>query len=246
MMKLFARLLFTLSALTLPAIAANAGQAPQKWDHWYTVTILPSTPYAYYRETIESPNGRLHFKTQMWKQEEGYINEEQLGAFALDNEILTPLFFNFHSTYRTSEIMIDGTASDSQLKIRIKKDGADKPVITKVMPSKTIFSSLFPVWLRKQLLKKQTSGSFLAVLEDNETIGFSAVNGSYKMVENDDFSKSSGSTRIEVNFSDNKSYWYLDSDGSPIRIEMPAQKTRVERVNEAKAKSFFKAKKDGP
>ncbi len=246
MMKLFVRLLLAVSALTLPAISAPAGQPAPKWDHWYTVTILPSTPYAYYRETIESPNGRLHFKTQMWKQEEGYINEEQLGAFALDNEILTPLFFNFHSTYRTSELMIDGTANESQLKIRIKKDGADKPVITKVMPSKTIFSSLFPVWLRKQLLKKQTSGSFLAVLEDNESIGFSAVSGSYKMVENDDFSKSSGSTRIEVNFSDNKSYWYLDSNGSPIRIEMPAQKTRVERVTEAKAKSFFKAKKDGP
>jgi len=226
-----------------PTLGAGDAAAAPKWDHWYTVTILPQTPYAYYRETIEMPKGRIHFKTQMWKKEEGFINEEQLGAFALDNEILTPLFFNFHSTYRASELVIDGTASESQLKIRIRKDGKEKPVITKVIPQKAILSSLFPVWLRKQLEKKQTSGNFLAVLEDNEQLGFSAVNGNYKMVEHDDFSKAKALTRIEVNFADNKSFWYLDAEGAPARIEMPLQKTRVERVTEARAKSFFGAAK---
>lgn len=225
---------------------ANTDVASSNSDHWFTVTLLPNTPYAFYRETIEYKNGKIHFKTQMWKKEEGYINEEQLGAFALDNEVLTPLFYNFHSTYRTSEITIDGSATENKLTVRVKKISetqAEKPIVTRVIPSKTIFSSFFPVFLKKQFRKKAKQGSFLAILEDNETLGFSPVNGSFKKVDPDEFAKGSGATRFEVQFSGNRSYWYLDRDGATVRIEMPGQKARVDRVTEAAAKAFFQ--KDG-
>lgn len=231
------RLLSVLAA----SLAAIQSIASDKVENWYTVTILPKTPYAYYRETLDHPNGRVRLTTQMWKKEEGFINEEQLGAYALDNDLLTPLFFNFHSTYRSSELTIDGTANQSQLTVRIKRNNEDSPIITKSLPSKAIFSSLFPVLLKKRLIKKEPKGSFLAILEDNETAGFSPVNGTYSMTPPDEFAKASNTTRIEVDFSDNKSYWYLDSKGTPVRIDMPAQKTLVERVTEAKAKAFFGA-----
>jgi len=226
-------------------VAAAEGNSSNS-ESWYTVTLLPKTPYAYYRETIEYKNGRIHFKTQMWKKEEGFINEEQLGAYALDNELLTPLFYNFHSTYRSSELTIDGSATENRLTVRIKKTsetGSEKPTITRMMPSKTILSSFFPVLLKKNFRKKAKQGSFLAILEDNESVGFSPVNGSFKMKDPDDFSKSSGATRFEVQFSGNKSYWYLDKDGGTLRIEMPEQGARVDRVSETSAKSFFN--KDG-
>jgi hypothetical protein len=216
-------------------------------EHWFTVTVLPKTPYAYYREKVEYKNGKIHFNTQMWKQEEGYLNEEQLGAYALDNEILTPLFYNFHSTYRANELTIDGTATENRLTIRIKRVSetqAEKPIITKSLPSKTIFSSFFPILLQKQFRKKAKEGHFLAILEDNEAVGFSPVDGSFKRVDPDEFAQSKGATRVEVKFSGNKSYWYLDRDGDTIRIEMPDQRTRVDQVTEESARQFLK--KAGP
>lgn len=234
-------ILFQILAAMSAITAVSAPPASDKIENWYTVTILPKTPYAYYRETLDHPNGRVRITTQMWKKEEGFINEEQLGAYALDNEVLTPLFFNFHSTYRSSELTIDGTANQSQLTVRIKRNNEDSPIITKGLPSKAIFSSLFPVLLKKRLIKKEPKGSFLAILEDNESAGFSPVNGTYSMVQPDEFAKSSNTTRIEVDFSGSKSYWYLDSRGTAARIEMPSQKTLVERVPEARARAFFGA-----
>ena len=99
-----------------PAAAASGSAAAaiaKSWNHWYTVTILPGTRYAYYHETLEKNRGRLHFKTEMWKKEEGFINSEQLGVFSQDDADLTPLFYNFHANYRQSEASIDGTASVS-------------------------------------------------------------------------------------------------------------------------------------
>jgi hypothetical protein len=226
------------------AMASN--HVPVKWDGWYTVTVLPATPYAYYNEKVETTGGKIHFKTQTWKQEEGYINEEQLGAFALDNDLLTPLFYNFHSTYRANELTIDGTASEGRLKVRIKKvseQEADRPVIQKGLPSKAFFSSFFPIWVTRQIAAKASTGSFYAILEDNEAQGFSPVDGSYRVLEGDEFSKSTKSTRIEVKFAGNKSIWYLEPGGMTVRIELPGQKTRVDRVTEKKATSFFN--KDG-
>ena len=222
---------------------AHAAGKPVGWDGWYTVTVLPATPYSYYNEKLATIGGKLHFKTQTWKQEEGYINEEQLGAFALDNESLTPLFYNFHSTYRANELTIDGTASEGRLKVRIKKvseQDAEKPLIQRGLPSKAIFSSFFPIWVARQLAKNAKSGSFYAILEDNESAGFAPVDGSYKTLEPDEFSKSSGSSRLEVKFGGNKSIWYVDSAGMTVRIELPAQHTRVDRVTEQQAKAFLK------
>lgn len=241
---LFKTLLFSafLQASLFSALPALAEGVSSNSDYWFTVTLLPKTPYAYYRETLEHKNGRIHFKTQMWKKEEGFINEEQLGAYALDNEILTPLFYNFHSTYRSTELTIDGSATENRLTVRLKKTSeteAEKPVITRMMPSKTIFSSFFPVLLKKNFRKKIKQGNFLAILEDNESVGFSPVNGNFKMTEPDDFARTSGATRFEVQFSGNKSFWYLDKDGGTLRIDMPEQGARVDRVSEANAKAFF-------
>jgi hypothetical protein len=234
-------------SLTSSQVFAAPPSTPSvQWDSWYTVTALPSTPYAYYRETVETTRGRIHFKTQMWKNEEGYINEEQLGAFALDNELLTPLFYNFHSTYRASEITFDGTATESKLTVRIKKtseDASEKPVVTRTLPSKTIFSSFFPVWLRKQLQKNSTQGTFLAILEDSEAAGFEPTHGSFKVVQPDEFSKQSDTSKIEVRFTSSTSHWYVDKNGRVARIDMPSQKTRIDRVNEATALAFFDKKK---
>lgn len=243
-------ILMIAAAITLPAslhakAPEKAGLNQMEWNRWYTVTLLPSTRYAYYQETASRKQGRIHFQTQMWKSEEGFINNEQLGAFSSDDDQLTPLFYHFHAVYRGSEIQIDGTAEGGRLKIQIRRNGGELPLISKGLPSKAIFSSMFPLWLRRQienLPAKQLQGftkPFLAVLEDNQDAGFPAKNGRIHVLEPDEFARSSGTIRVRVQFNGQESFWYVDSSGAPARVEIPHQKTRIEHVSESIARKFL-------
>ncbi|NDD92235.1 hypothetical protein EBZ37_09135 [bacterium] len=226
-------------------VQAKGQKNEVRWDHWYTVTILPNTPFAYYRESLTHTKGRLHFKTDMWKKEEGFINSEQLGVFSLDDAGLTPLFYNFHATYRATEITIDGTAEKGLMKVRIKRGPQELPMITRAIPSKAFFASVFPIWLQRTLNNtpentvKSATQPFIAILEDNQDSGFAAENGRFQVVSEDDYAKSTQSIRVQVDFNSQRSFWYLDKKGVPIRIEMPGQKTRIERSTEKQAKSFL-------
>jgi len=234
----------------LPLPSANAAEkaavrAGSEWNHWYTVTILPKTPFAYYHEKLERNKGRLHFKTEMWKKEEGFINAEQLGVFSEDNPELTPLFYNFHATYRESEVSIDGSAGKGRLQVRIRRNNTELPVITRGLPGKAFFSSMFPIWMSRKLLgipaeqAKSASLPFLAILEDNQDSGFSAESGRIQVMEPDEFAKSSGTIRVQVDFNGQRSSWYLDKSASPVRVDIPSQKTRIERTDEKRAKAFL-------
>lgn len=240
-------LIAALIALT-PRTALCSKGRPQDasgWDHWYTVTVLPRTAYAYYHETLAQTKGRLHFKTEMWKREEGFINSEQLGVFSQDDPALTPLFYNFHANYRESEVSIDGTVANGRLQIRIRRNERELPLLARGLPGKAFFSSLFPVWMSRKLKDlpadqaQSQSIPFLAILEDNQDAGFPAESGRIRVAAPDEFSKSSSSTRVEVDFNGQRSSWYLDRNGAPLRIEMPGQKTRVDRVTEKQAKAFL-------
>ncbi|MBU6375603.1 MAG: hypothetical protein KGQ59_06370 [Bdellovibrionales bacterium] len=238
-----------LAILFLPGVSRPVQAKVQKneprWDNWYTVTILPNTPYAYYHELLQLTKGRLHFKTDMWKKEEGFINSEQLGVFSLDDAALTPLFYNFHANYRATEISIDGTAEKGLMKVRIKRGQQELPLITRAIPSKAFFASIFPVWLQRTLnstpenIVKSATQPFIAILEDNQDSGFAAENGRFQVVPEDEYAKSTQSVRVQVDFNSQRSFWYLDKKGVPIRIEMPGQKTRIERSTEKQAKSFL-------
>jgi hypothetical protein len=246
---MIARLIITiilgLSAASSQAAEKASPRPAPEWDHWYTVTILPRTPFAYYRETLERNKGRLHFKTEMWKKEEGFINAEQLGVFSEDNAELKPLFYNFHATYRESEVSIDGSAANGRLQVRITRNGSELPVITRGLPTKAFFSSMFPIWMSRMLRNtpadqvKSMSVPFLAILEDNQDAGFSAENGRIQVMDPDEFAKSSGTIRVQVDFNGQRSSWYLDKGGSPVRVEIPGQKTRIERSDEKRAKAFL-------
>ncbi len=245
---MIARIIVTIFLACLASDASAVEKRPgpaTEWDHWYTVTLLPKTPFAYYRETLERNKGRLHFKTEMWKKEEGFINSEQLGVFSEDSPELKPLFYNFHATYRESEVSIDGSAANGRLQVRITRNGTELPVITRGLPTKAFFSSMFPIWMSRKLHNtpadqvKSMSVPFLAILEDNQDAGFSAENGRIQVMDPDDFAKSSGTIRVQVDFNGQRSSWYLDKAGSPVRVEIPGQKTRIERSDEKRAKAFL-------
>jgi len=222
--------------------------AKKIWDYWYTATVAPKMHYAYYHEVAEVKQGRIHFQSTIWKNEEGFINEEQLGSFSEDNGKFTPLFFNFHGNYRASETAIDATIKDGKLQAKVSLNLEDQPLVNRMVPSNAIFSSVFPLWMQAQLKNlpaekaKNFTLPFLAILEDHADNGFTPEDGRFRVVDADEYSKKSGSIRVEVDFNNQKSHWYLDKDGAPIRISIASQNTVVDRVTEKQAKSFFKSK----
>ena len=98
-------LLFSSNALIPAASAADKVM----WDNWYTMTLLGKTAYGYFNEKAVQKKDRVHVQVNLWKLEEGFINEEQVATFSMDNAEVTPLFFNVRMLYRASETKIDGT-----------------------------------------------------------------------------------------------------------------------------------------
>ena len=194
-------------------------------------------------EKVIMHGDKLQFLQHVWKKEEGYINEEQLGAFAKADPDLTPLFFNFRSTYRTTETIVDGTVKDGKsLVIKIRKAGQTLPSVTRSLPSKTFFSVFFPVWLHKVVptLKEGAAVSFSTILEDDIEHGFESESGTVRLEKGDEYSQSSNTKKITVDYLNVRSLWYLDSQGAAVRTVMPENSAIIERVSKEKAEAFLK------
>ncbi len=238
-----ATIALALVTLSSTFISAETVQAAEKtlWDSWYTVTVGGKTHYGYYNDKVTQADRKIRFQNQFWKQEEGYINEEQLGAIAEDNADLTPVFFSFRSNYRAAEMVIDGNVSGKVLTVKIRKAKAELPPIRKTLPSKAVLSIFFPVLASKKLagMKVGEEAGFLAVLEDNIDLAYRAVDGRMKVEKPDAFAQKSHTAKVSVTYSDRRSIWYLDPSGNALRIEMPDQKTVVERVPQTQAKNFL-------
>ncbi len=219
-------------------------QKPAKslWDHWYKITVAKRIPYAFYRETVEKVGDKLRFAVNMKKLEEGFFNEENMGAFAEDDQTLTPIFFNFRSLYRTTETVVDGTiGSDSVLSAKIRRNGQDLPVVKKQIPKGTMFSTFFPVWLGRNLknMKPLSPYSFKTLLEDKPDSGFKLESGIARLEKEDAISKNTGTSKVTVDYLGNRSIWYVKSSGAAVRIEMPQQNITVDVTTQKEAESFL-------
>jgi hypothetical protein len=245
--------LVLLTALLSPSGFASPGAAPAKsqknlWDHWYTVAIGPegsASPYAYYNERVELRESKIFFQHSMWKLEEGFINEEQLGAVASGAPDFAPLFFNFRSAYRGNESIIDGSVDSSSrvLSVKVRQTGQEKPAIKKTLPKGVIFSQFFPVWLGNRIkeLKPGKPVSFSAILEDAIDVGYSPVSGKVTLEAPDAFAKKSSTMKLKVLFRNDTNYWYVDAQGAAERIEMPKQRATIVRTSKESAQKFLSA-----
>ncbi len=231
-----------------PASASRTAPSTPKladgvlWDHWYTVTVGGKIKYSYYSEKVRRTEGRIHYQYSNWKSEEGYINEESLGAYAKDTPFLEPILFNFRSTYRSSETTIDGTIQPgNKLIVKIRRNGTEIAPINRMIEPKAMLSGFFPVWfkLRLPLMKVSQTIGFRAIAEDNIDLNFQPFNGLVRLEPPDELAARSKLHRLTVNYRDIRSTWYLDAKGIPFRIDMPGVKTVIQRVSEAEAKKFL-------
>lgn len=238
--------------LTLSSTASASPKGPVSpsvetlWHEWYTITVSTPTgkrvPFGYYSDLAERTQGRIRFQNQMWKKEEGFINEESLGAFAQDDATLTPLFFNFRSAYRDTETVIDGTVQQNRkIGVRSRRGGQENPLIQVTLSQGAIFSSHFPVWLQRRLptLRADRWEAFTTILEDSLEMRFKAVPGRVRLEKEDATAQRLKARRLTVHYRDQDSTWYVDAKGIPLRIEIPSQNAVVERVTEKQARSFL-------
>ena len=234
------QIILLMSLLLVPLDARTASS--DDFDGWYTITAFPKMHYAYYSEHIELKKGRLYYQSHMWKKEEGFLNEEELGAFAENNEALTPLFYNYHATYRTTETTIDGNVKEgNKLFVKVRRGDGEMPLIRKIVSKRAFFSAFFAVWLKRQLntahLNKNMN--FLTILEDSIDVGFKTVPGHARLMPLDEYARKTETRRFAVEYHDMKSIWWVDKSGEALRIDMPAQKIVIERVSKAKAEAFL-------
>jgi len=214
------------------------------WDEWYIVTIAGKVHYGFYNERVELRGGgaQVFLKNEFWKQEEDYINREDLGVLAENDAKLTSMFFNFHSIYRTTETMIDGNVKDGKfLSVRIKRGGQDLPIVQRSVASTVFFSALFPYWLGRQLptLKEGETRSFETIMEDNVELAFSPMEGQIKLEKPDEIARANGLKKVRVDSRGIRSWWWVTPQGYATRIEMPEQKIVVTRSQKEAAKKFL-------
>jgi hypothetical protein len=236
-----------------PSVTPIASKAPvvstskktkQLWDTWYTVSIGGILPYGYYHDKVEEKDGKMAFQNQYWKKEEGFLNEEQLVSFSENSPALTPLLFSFKSTYRGSTIDIDGTFNGKNLSVKIRKDKADSPKIERSISSGVFLSSQFPIWIGKNIsrFKPGKRESFSAILEDNVDRKYQPVSGHLVLSEPNDYAKKTSTQKIDVEYNDQKSVWYVYPSGETNRIEIqsgPGTEILVQKASEAEARRFL-------
>jgi hypothetical protein len=214
------------------------------WDNWYTVSVSKNIPYEYYNEKVIYKDGKIQFFNHVWKKEEGFINEETLGAFSNGDVDLTPLFYNYRATYRATEATIDGNVHDGKtLVVKVKRGTEDIPTVTHSIPQKTFFSIFFPLWLGKQIQTAKPKASFVfnTILEDNVDQGFDTVTGRVTVEAPDAFSEKTHTKKVSVSYKDDQhSNWWVDDKGAAVKIEMESNSTVVERVSKEKAQAFLK------
>ena len=217
------------------------------WNLWYTVTLGGSTKHMYFNEKFVKKDGKVQYSYLAYKAEEGYLNEEQLGAFALDRSDLVPLFYNFRSSYRSTETKIDGTVQNQPkgflLRIRVNKGGSDLPVIQVQLPPRTFFSAMAAPWLsyRIQSMKPGQTVQFFAAIEDHLDSEFKPQGGAFRLESPDAVAKSipGGGHRLSLSFKGIVSTWWVDRRGALFRMETPELKMVIERTTEELAKKFL-------
>jgi hypothetical protein len=233
---------YVLATLISATSIADEKSGKVLWDEWYGVTVGTKTHYEYYNEKFELKDDKIFYQSDTWKKEEDYINRESLGDVSMTDDAVTPVFFNFHGTYRSTEVQIDGSLSPSHmLTVKVKKGDQDGPLIKKSISSKVFLSSFFPIWLGKHVkdLQKGKELNFLTLLEDGSDPDFQSISGSAKLMEPDDFSTQNKAVKVKVTLGENHSIWWIDSRGASIKIEMPDTKTTVEKITKARALHFL-------
>ncbi len=238
-MSIFSR--FSFGFLIAPFSLAVASPL---WDNWYTVSEH-NTPHSYYNEKAEISGDRVKIQVNTWIREGKKIRSENLGASAKNTERLEPLFYNFRTQDAAGEDkVIDGTV-DAKGKIFSVKNRTgihqSKPLKAEMLPN-LILASFFPVWIHQNY--KRISGvqpkEFSAILEDQVEGEVPVITGTAYEMRSDDFSTSTQTRKLRIEFNKVVGIWYVAQKGDAVRIDVPSLERVVTKTTRARAESYLK------
>lgn len=235
-----------MNATVIMSLSASAADTPQVVsDAWYTITAEKNIPYGYYHDHLEKRGDRLYYQSHIWKKEEQFINEEQLGLYAQDDEDLKPLIYNFRSLYRTTETVIDGTVNEKNVfKVTAKQGSKTLAPYERSLPKRLIFSTFFPIWIQRHFTAADVgkSKSIMTIYEDSYESHFETKSGNVRLEADDAFAKANQAKKFTATIAGQKSTWYLDSKGVPLKILMHANHVMIQKSTESKAKKYLGGK----
>lgn len=240
-----AKLVTLVWASTLLTSPVFADPTHTVFDAWYTIAAEKNIPYGYYHDHLEKKGDRLYYQSHIWKKEEQFTNEEQLGLYAQDDEDLKPLIYNFRSLYRTTETIIDGTVNEKNIfKVTAKQGNKSLPAFQRSLPKKLIFSTFFPIWIQRHFTQADLgkSKSLMTIYEDSYESHFETKSGSVRLEADDDFAKANQAKKFTATIAGQKSTWYLDPKGVPLKILMHANHVMILKTTESQAKKYLGAK----
>ncbi|MBS1961913.1 MAG: hypothetical protein JST04_06840 [Bdellovibrionales bacterium] len=217
------------------------GKSKLLWNSWYTMTVGEKVPFGYYNDRVEKRDGKYAYQNQLWKMEEGFINEERVVSFGKDDANVSPILFNFLGTYRDSEFSIDGTFKGTKLSVKARRNKQNLPPIETNVPSKAFLSTLFQVWIGKHLPEAKPGKRlpFVTLFEDGLDTRYASINGAMTLEAEDDYAKKTGTKKLSVELAGMKSVWYVLPTGESVRIEKPDQHLVIEKKTEAEARRFL-------
>lgn len=217
------------------------GKSALLWNSWYTMTVGEKVPFGYYNDRVEKRDGKYAYQNQLWKMEEGFINEERVVSFGKDDANVSPILFNFLGTYRDSEFSIDGTFTGTKLAVKARRNKQNLPAIETSVPAKAFLSTLFQVWIGKHLSEAKPGKRipFVTLFEDGLDNRYAPINGAMTLEADDDYAKKSGTKKLSVELAGMKSVWYVLPTGESVRIEKPDQHLVIEKKTEAEARRFL-------
>jgi hypothetical protein len=238
----------TKAAQEAKAVAKTQDKTALLWNSWYTMTVGGKVHFGYYNDRVERRDGKIAYQNQLWKKEEGFINEERVVSFGKDDANVTPLLFNFVGTYRDSEFKIDGTFTGTKLNVKGRRNKQNLPPIEVNVPSKAFLSTLFQTWIGKHLsgLKPGKRLAFVTLFEDALDTRYSPIHGSITLDPEDAYAKKTRTRKLTVKLSDEESVWYVLPTGESVRIEKPGQHLVIEKTTEAEARRFLVKRTDNP
>ncbi len=223
--------------------ACITAQSEVLWDNWYTVTEQQKAQ-SYYHERAEIVGDRAKIQVNAWIREGNRTRSENLGATAKNTSLLEPLLYNFRTQDATGQaVTIDGSIINGGKVFSVKvKRGiqAQKPIRAEMLP-KLILASFFPVWIHKNYKRigPVQPIEFFAIAEDRVEDQILVAKGSAYEVNPDDFAKKMNTRKIRVVYNGVVNFWWISKKGDAIRIEIPSQEKRVDKVTKEVAESFL-------
>jgi hypothetical protein len=215
------------------------------WDHWYTVSGRAGVHYAIYNEKVTADGDRVHVQTQLWKREEDQITQENLGAFATNDDSLTPLFFNFRSAYGSSVTELDATfkRGDQGVELQVKGRRSGEPISVQRRAgiSGAFLSSFFPVWLKKRAakIKVNQTQSFQVIFEDDWAGGFVSVTGHLWRQPLTAEDQKTNLTPFKLDYRGSTALWWIRPDGAAEQIKNKDQGSLVRISTRKDAEAFL-------